>query len=32
MAKKKVAFATTEPVHDHQRGVIQDNHLKALVT
>ena len=32
MAKKKVALATTEPVHDHQRGVIQDNHLKALVT
>ena len=28
MAKKKVAFATTEPVHDHQRGVIQDNHLE----
>ena len=32
MAKKKVALATTEPAHDHQRGVIQDNHLKALVT
>ena len=32
MAKKKVALAPTDPVHDHQRGVIQDNHLKALVT
>ena len=32
MAKKKVALATAEPVHDHQRGIIQDNHLKALVT
>ncbi len=32
MAKKKVALATTEPVHDHQRGVIQDNHLKASAT
>ena len=28
----KVVAVTAEPAHDHQRGVIHDNHLKALVT
>ncbi|GJA19248.1 alternative ribosome-rescue factor A [Aeromonas caviae] len=32
MAKKKVTAVTAEPTHAHQRGIIQDNHLKALVT
>ncbi|KXU80200.1 alternative ribosome-rescue factor A [Aeromonas enteropelogenes] len=32
MAKKKVTSVTPEPTHAHQRGIIQDNHLKALVT
>lgn len=32
MAKKKVTSVTAEPACEHQRGIIQDNHLKALVT
>ncbi|MCR6554080.1 ribosome alternative rescue factor ArfA [Aeromonas sp. CPF2-S1] len=32
MAKKKVTCVTAEPACEHQRGIIQDNHLKALVT
>lgn len=32
MAKKKVTRVTTEPACEHLRGIIQDNHLKALVT
>ncbi|MBP4039900.1 MULTISPECIES: alternative ribosome-rescue factor A [Aeromonas] len=32
MAKKKVTAVTAELTHAHQRGIIQDNHLKALVT
>ena len=32
MAKEKVTCVTAEPACEHQRGIIQDNHLKALVT
>ncbi|MDU7781073.1 ribosome alternative rescue factor ArfA [Aeromonas caviae] len=32
MAKKKVTCVTAEPACEHQRGIIQDNHLRALVT